>query len=85
MIVGLPVHADSWNGDDRTLCGEAFEGEDGHGSVLLVCRGQAVTCDLCKRIIAYCQDKFTGNYRPRVQLGEGLRRIAESQSDRSAE
>lgn len=78
MIVGLPIHADSWNGDDRTLCGEAFEGEDGHGSVLLVNVGRVVTCEDCKRVIAYCQDKFTGNYRLRYALA-----MADSQRSQS--
>jgi hypothetical protein len=66
MIIGPPIHADSWNGDSRTLCGEAFEGEDGKGSVMLVNAREVVTCEDCKRVIAYCQDVYTTNYRRRA-------------------
>lgn len=78
MIIGLPIHADSWNGDSRTLCGEAFEGEDGKGSVMLVNVREVVTCEDCKRVIAYCQDKFTGSYRLRYAMA-----MADSQRSQS--
>jgi hypothetical protein len=67
VIINLPIHADNWNGDDRTLCGLAFEGEDGRGSVMLANPREVVTCPECKRVISYCQDRYTTNFRARTQ------------------
>lgn len=58
---GVEVHADTYNGDDRTLCGMAFELKP-----LLATAGGIVTCEQCKQLIAYAQDSFTPNFRVRA-------------------
>lgn len=61
------VHAENYNGDDRTLCGTILEGFEGDGRevILLAAPGRVVTCPMCKLAIAHCQDVYTGNYRRR--------------------
>ena len=47
------THATAANGDDRTLCGLALEGENGD-DVAASMRGK-ISCDDCARIITHCQ------------------------------
>jgi hypothetical protein len=50
------IHADGGNGDDRTLCGDAFEGIPGDTERPVVAKtGEIVTCEACKQIIDYCK------------------------------
>lgn len=49
-------HAPSWNGDDRTLCGLAYEGSptDDEPAPEIIGNGETITCDDCRRLIDYC-------------------------------
>jgi len=53
---GYLIHADSADGDDRTLCGYAWEGSccDGDTGVFKVDRGK-INCKSCLAIINHCK------------------------------
>ncbi len=65
----MSLHASSWLGDGRTLCGladEAGETEDDVEPVRYAEVGKTVTCAECIACIKYCQDGFTYKYRVRA-------------------
>jgi hypothetical protein len=54
---GYHVHAKAANGDDRTLCGYAYEGNPGDDSehgVTEIMRGK-INCGTCLQIIRFCK------------------------------
>ena len=60
------VHAQDSAGYDATLCGFAYEGAclDGDDEEPIVAdRGGMVTCERCRKIIAYCKT-FKRNRQP---------------------
>lgn len=66
------VHGDSWNGDDRTLCGIADEGvcmKDELGPPIYAKTGELITCDDCRRLIDYAR-KFKRYRQPPTTLAK---------------
>jgi len=49
------VHAGNADGDDRTLCGDALEGDEDNGFESLLPTHTKITCELCIRIITHCK------------------------------
>jgi hypothetical protein len=61
------VHAEAADGDDRTLCGDALEGDfDNKFGALLPTDGGAgqINCELCVRIITYCKSVRANEIAP---------------------
>lgn len=49
------LHATGHSGDDRTLCGDAFDlGADGEHPDPVLAAGRVITCRECRRIIDHC-------------------------------
>lgn len=62
------VHAQGYSGDDRTLCGDAYEGDctgwaDADDEPITALSGDMVTCETCRKIISYCK-AFKRNRQP---------------------
>lgn len=57
-------HAPNWNGDDRTLCGDALEADAkiDHAAPEVVAVGQLVDCPNCRRVIRHVYERFAGLY-----------------------
>jgi hypothetical protein len=56
------IHAYGANGDDRTLCGIADEGNPGElDSPSYAKYGEMVTCKDCLRIIMHCKNCYTNS------------------------
>ena len=48
-------HMKSLLNDEYTLCGDAFDGEDGMDSLAFAESGERVTCSECRKVIAACK------------------------------
>jgi hypothetical protein len=62
------LHGKGWNGDDRTLCGIAAEGEcsesdDCDPPPVFARSGEEVTCQDCRRLIAHCKAHYSVDFR----------------------
>lgn len=69
--MGRILHATNWNGDDRTLCGDADDSGasgDADEDPTYAEIGERVTCLDCRRVIDHVHGAFatTRTYRRRV-------------------
>lgn len=51
---GPVIHAESSDGLDMTLCGYAYEGENGDDPLAVTTQGK-IDCHRCVRIIRFCK------------------------------
>lgn len=73
---GPLLHCEASNGDDRTLCGCALEGENGDTPMQLTPRGR-INCSDCTQVINFCQTITHHHLAPRGQRRTLLSRMVD--------